>query len=96
MGVETIGSKYPGRRRTGPDQSHIDDFELHTKSSSPMGESRVDTSIEGAPSRRHTPDYAAEDVAPDSNSEDIILQNQHTAHGIMMTRDVSVQYSNKR
>lgn len=91
MGVETIGSKYPNRRR-GAD---ADEFELHTKSGSPTGESRVVTSVEGAPSRRHSPDYSAERVAPDNNSEEIILQKQDTAHGIMMTRDVSVRYSNK-
>ena len=96
MGVETIGSKYPHRRRAA-DESHADEFEMHTKSGgSPTGESRVVTSVEGAPSsRRHSPDYSAENVAPDNNSEEIILQKQDTAHGIMMTRDVSVRYSNK-
>lgn len=96
MGVETIGSKYPHRRR-GADESHADEFEMHAKSGgSPTGESRVVTSVEGAPSsRRHSPDYSAENVAPDNNSEEIILQKQDTAHGIMMTRDVSVRYSNK-
>ncbi|KAK3297344.1 uncharacterized protein B0H64DRAFT_122936 [Chaetomium fimeti] len=95
MGVETIGSKYPNRRRAA-DQSHEDDFELRTKNNgSPVGETRVVTSVEGAPSRRNSPDYSAENVAPDNNSEEIILQKQDTAYGIMMTRDVSVRYSNK-
>ncbi|KAH6850619.1 hypothetical protein B0I37DRAFT_117591 [Chaetomium sp. MPI-CAGE-AT-0009] len=92
MGVETIGSKYPNRRRGAEE----DEFELRTKNGgSPTGESRVVTSVEGAPSRRPSPDYSAENVVPDNNSEEIILQKQDTAHGITMTRDVSVRYSNK-
>jgi hypothetical protein len=102
MGVETIGSKYPHRRRA-PDESHMDEFELRTKNSgSPVdGKSHVVTSVEGARSsstRRNSPDYSTENVdavASDTNSEEIILQKQDEPRGIMMTRDVSVHYSNK-
>ncbi|KAK4040002.1 hypothetical protein C8A01DRAFT_16056 [Parachaetomium inaequale] len=100
MAVEIIGSKYPHRRRAA-DESHMDEFELRTKNSgSPVkGGNQVVTSVEGArSSRRTSPDYSTENVdavASDTNSEEIILQKQDGPRGIMMTRDVSVHYSNE-
>ncbi|KAK4242820.1 hypothetical protein C8A03DRAFT_29057 [Achaetomium macrosporum] len=97
-GLQTIGSKYANRRRAA-DESHADEFELHTKAGSSTEGPEVITSVEGARSRRTSPhNYSAEgvDAVPsDNNSEEIILQKQDTPHGIMMTRDVSVRYSTK-
>jgi hypothetical protein len=39
---------------------------------------------------------ASQDYSPsDTNSEEIILQKQDAPHGIMLTRDVTVRYTNK-
>ena len=93
--AEAIGSKYAGRGRGGNRSQHddLDEFEMHTKD-------RTVTRVQGARSPAGTSqDYSsaeAVDVVPsDSNSEEIILQKQETAKGIMRTRDVTVRYSTK-
>lgn len=96
MGVETIGSGYPGNKMRG-DRSHVDEFELHTKKSD---EHQVITRVQAARSRVTSPDHssteAVDALQSDTNSEEIILQKtEPTAKGIMISRDVSVRYSPK-
>jgi hypothetical protein len=98
-GAETIGSGYPAKRRRG--RSEVDEFELHTKNDGHRDKDhQVVTSVQALRSRGVTsPDHSSTDAvdAPqsDANSEEIILQKTEPAHGIMISRDVSVRYTNK-
>lgn len=97
MGAGTIGSKYPNRRRGDRSHQDLDEFELHTKN----GDNQVVTRVHAASPVGASQDYssaeAVDAVPSDSNSEEIILQKQDSAkgRGIVMTRDVTVRYTNK-
>jgi hypothetical protein len=92
MGAETIGSKYATNKRRA-DRSHVDEFELHTKNDirAEGSDHQVVTSVQAARSASASQDYSPSDT----NSEEIILQKQDAPHGIMLTRDVTVRYTNK-
>jgi hypothetical protein len=99
--LQTIGSKYANRRRG--ELSQLDDeYELHPKDAARDGEHHVVTKVH-ATGRSKTvisPDHSSVDVVDanhsDGNSEEIILQGRgQVPHGIMMTRDVTVQYTHK-
>ncbi|AEO56546.1 hypothetical protein MYCTH_2301628 [Thermothelomyces thermophilus ATCC 42464] len=103
IGVDTIGSKYANRRRAADESHPDDDFELRTKhNGSPTGDPQVVTSVQAAARTRRagSPHLSAAEtvdaVPSDANSEEIILQTKDASHGIVMTRDVSVRYSNPK
>jgi hypothetical protein len=74
----------------------VDEFELHMKSEMGAGEHQVVTRVQGARSSQDNPSGDAIGTLPsDTNSEEIILHKQD-GPGIMMTRNVSVQYSKNK
>ncbi|AEO68612.1 e0629435-eb59-45cf-9678-2ab46b64b916 [Thermothielavioides terrestris] len=92
MGGETIGSKYANRRQA--DRSHADEFELHTKTEHEVV-TRVQAAGSPAGSQERVSAEAVDVLPSDTNSEEIILQKPGAAHGIVISRDVKVQYSSK-
>jgi hypothetical protein len=99
MGAETIGSKYPNRRRGDRSHQDLDEFELHTKNHDNQVVTRVHAASPVGASQDYSSAEAVDAVPSDSNSEEIILQKQDSGQGkgrgIVMTRDVTVRYTNK-
>ncbi|KAL2133536.1 hypothetical protein VTI74DRAFT_8758 [Chaetomium olivicolor] len=96
------GNKYASnnRSRRAAGGSHVDGFELQTQNGigAEDGEPQVVARVHATRSGSH--EYSSTEavgggVPSDTNSEEIILQKQETGRGIMMTRNVTVQYSRK-
>ncbi|KAH8170189.1 integral membrane protein [Sarocladium implicatum] len=101
----TIGSNSygPGRRGKGvhaiEDECDSDEFELHTRTGADPTSSKNNTGEEDDRQlrfQRSEEGLYSYGVTSDSRSDELIIQNPEPVRGIMMTRDVRVQYSEAR
>jgi hypothetical protein len=97
FGVETIGGGYSHKRRANMNRLDDDEFELHTKDVIGAEEHQMVTRVQGTRSRLGPSQNTSSDAVyagqSDTNSEEMILQRPD--RGIVMTRDVSVRYTNQ-